>query len=86
MLITLLGDEPVLYGTDLDFGPGNSIRQALKEWQVTYARDWTYFATAETLQYHGHEVRGLELPTPVLRKIFHTNATRWIPGIESSNP
>jgi predicted TIM-barrel fold metal-dependent hydrolase len=74
----------VVYGTDLEFLTDESTADALKEWQETYARDWKFLATNETWQYHGHEVHGLALPGPVLREIFHENAVRWIPGIQSS--
>jgi len=74
----------VLYGTDLEFLTDESTGDALKDWQETYARDWRFLATNETWQYQGHQVQGLALPEPVLREIFHENAVRWIPGIESS--
>lgn len=78
--------DRVLYGTDLEFMPGDSVKEALNEWRDTYARDWKFFATSETIQYQGREIRGLELPIPVLRKIFHANAIQWIPGMASANP
>src|ERR1700683_3678093 len=74
----------VVYGTDLEFLTDESAADALKDWQETYARDWKFLATNETLQYHGHQIQGLALPEPVLREIFHENAVHWIPGIESS--
>jgi hypothetical protein len=33
------------------------------------------------LQYKGRQIEGLNLPEPVVRRIFHGNAVRWIPGI-----
>jgi hypothetical protein len=30
---------------------------------------------------NGKQVHGLNLPRPVLQKIFHDNAIRWIPGL-----
>jgi predicted TIM-barrel fold metal-dependent hydrolase len=73
----------VLYATDLEFLPDESAADALKDWQETYARDWKFLATNETLQYRGRQVQGLDLPAPVVREIFHDNAVRWIPGIAS---
>jgi hypothetical protein len=73
--------DRVLYGTDLLFMPKDNTAKALKEWEDTYARDWKYFATSQTVQYAGRNVQGLALPEPVLRKFFHDNAVRWLPGI-----
>jgi predicted TIM-barrel fold metal-dependent hydrolase len=73
--------DRVLYGTDLDLLPDDKIPDALKEWHSTYARDWKFLASGETLSLEGKQIQGLNLPDAVLRKIFHDNATRWIPGI-----
>jgi hypothetical protein len=73
--------DRVLYGTDLDLLPDANVQDTLTEWQSTYARDWRYLATGETLTVEGKQVRGLNLPQPVLQKIFRSNATRWIPGL-----
>lgn len=40
------------------------------------------FATNDTVEYKA--VRGLNLPEPVLRKIYHANAVKWFPGIVDS--
>jgi hypothetical protein len=53
----------------------------LKDWESTYARDWKFLATDQTLDYNGKKIHGLSLPEPVLRKIFRTNAQHWIPGL-----
>src|SRR6202162_1906265 len=74
----------VLYATDLEFLPDESADDALKDWQETYSRDWKFLATNEPFPYRGRQVQGLDLPAPVLREIFHDNAVRWIPGIDSS--
>ena len=73
--------DRVLYGTDLDVHADARLSDALSEWQSTYARDWKFLATGETLTVSGKQVRGLNLPQPVLEKIFRTNAMRWIPGL-----
>ncbi|MGA7554112.1 MAG: hypothetical protein WBW54_10230, partial [Candidatus Acidiferrales bacterium] len=73
--------DRVLYGTDLEFLAADATPDALKDWQETYARDWKFLATDQILQYRGHQVEGLALPEPVLRRIFHDNAVQWIPGI-----
>ena len=55
--------------------------KALAQWNDTYERDWKFFATDQTVEYKGHRYQGLALPGPVLGKIFHANAVRWLPGI-----
>jgi len=76
--------DRVLYGTDLELMPERKTEETLKEWTSTYERDWKYFATDQTVEYHGHYIKGLQLPLPVLRKLYHENAVRWIPGILTS--
>lgn len=73
--------DRVLYGTDLDLNPDANVQEDLKDWQSTYARDWKFLATGDTLDYEGKKIRGLDLPPAVLRKIFRTNAQHWIPGL-----
>ncbi len=73
--------DRVVYGTDLDMTANADIADTLKDWQSAYARDWKYLATGETLTVMGKQVRGLSLPRPVLQKIFHDNARKWIPGL-----
>jgi predicted TIM-barrel fold metal-dependent hydrolase len=76
--------DRVVYGTDLEFLAKNATSEALKDWQDTYARDWKFLATDQMLQLRGREVQGLNLPEPVLRRIYHDNAVHWIPGIADS--
>ena len=76
--------DRVLYGTDLEFLSAQPTPDALKDWQETYARDWKFLATDQMLPYRGRQIEGLNLPEPVLQRIFHDNAVRWIPGIVSS--
>jgi len=76
--------DRVLYGTDLEFLKAEATPDALKDWQETYARDWKFLATDQTLQLRGRSIEGLNLPEPVLRRIYHDNAVRWIPGIAAS--
>jgi predicted TIM-barrel fold metal-dependent hydrolase len=73
--------DRVLYGTDLDLPPDANFPEALKEWQSTYVRDWKFLATSETLSVEGKQIQGLNLPQPVLQKMFRSNAIRWIPGL-----
>ena len=73
--------DRVLYGTDGVFQLYDSTANARKEWEGTYARDWKFLATEESLEYQGRKIQGLKLPVSVLRKIFHDNAVQWIPGV-----
>jgi len=73
--------DRVLYATDLVVMPTDNTENALKEWTDTSERDWKFLATNQTIEYKGHSYQGLELPAPVLRKIFHDNAVHWLPGI-----
>ncbi len=73
--------DRVLYATDLEFLNEESTTDAVKEWQEIYARDWKFLATGQILRYKNRQIEGLNLPEPVVRRIFHDNAVRWIPGI-----
>ena len=73
--------DRIVYGTDLEFLPDESTADALKDWRETYTRDWKFLATDEKLPYKGRQITGLDLPAPVVRRIFHDNAVHWIPGI-----
>jgi hypothetical protein len=55
-------------------------------WERQYLLDWRYFSSDDMFDYHGHQVEGLNLPLPVLEKLYHDNALRWIPGIDASAP
>jgi len=73
--------DRVLYGTDLDLLPTAKVSEELPEWRSTYLRDWKFLATDEVVTVNTKQVRGLQLPKPVLQKIFHGNAVHWIPGL-----
>ena len=73
--------DRVLYGTDLILPVTANVQETLKKWEATYAQDWKFFATDETVVHDGKGIRGLKLPEPVVRKIFRENAARWVPGI-----
>ena len=73
--------DRVLYGTDLDFQADANPAEAEQEWRETYARDWKFLATDGTLELRGKKIEGLALPPGILKKIYHDNAVRWIPGI-----
>lgn len=76
----------MLYSTDLVLMPWDNPAEAVKSWEAEYARDWKFFATDETLTYNGRTIRGLTLPEPVLKRLYHTNAVKWVPGLSNSKP
>jgi predicted TIM-barrel fold metal-dependent hydrolase len=73
--------DRILYGTDLDLLATANVLETLKDWESTYVRDWRFLATDETFEQDGRKIRGLKLPEPVLRKIYRSNALRWMPGL-----
>lgn len=73
--------DRILYGTDDTLYPHDDGGAAVAQMESSYARDWRYFATDETLMYHHQKIEGLGLPEAILRKIYHKNAVRWFPGI-----
>jgi predicted TIM-barrel fold metal-dependent hydrolase len=80
-------DHPdrILYGTDLSFSQVASESAPPKTWRRQYLLDWRYFSTIDTFVYDDHEVQGLGLPHDVLKKLYHDNAVRWIPGIAGAS-
>lgn len=73
--------DRVLYGTDNNLEPGMDPASTLPRWEERYSQDWKYFSTDAWVEYHGRKYRGLALPRPILRKLYHDNAVRWVPGI-----
>lgn len=73
--------DRLIYATDNELSPKDQSQPKINEWEETYARDWRFLSTSDTLDYHGQRVQGLALPDPVLRKLYHGNAVHWFPGI-----
>jgi predicted TIM-barrel fold metal-dependent hydrolase len=73
--------DRLLYATDNELFAEGDVSEAIQSWEKTYAFDWRFFATSDTLQYRDRKVQGLNLPAPILRKLYHENAVRWIPGV-----
>ncbi len=74
--------DRLIYGTDIDYAGGAD--EKIRELESVYTNDWRFFATSDTVEYKGKPVKGLSLPEGVLRKIYHENAVKWFPGIESA--
>jgi predicted TIM-barrel fold metal-dependent hydrolase len=75
--------DRLIYGTDHHFRPGAKALETVQEWENSYADDWRFFATNDWVEYRGKRYQGLNLPRPVLEKLYHSNAVHWFPGIES---
>ena len=73
--------DRVLYGTDVDLEPGTNAADEMNDARSVCLRDWKYFATSELVTYDDRKIRGLGLPESTLRKLYHDNAMKWIPGI-----
>jgi predicted TIM-barrel fold metal-dependent hydrolase len=74
--------DRVVYGTDNVLFPPDNSEVVLKEWAARYERDWRYFSGEADVKFEEGTTKGLHLPAPVLRKLYHDNAVTWIPGIE----
>ncbi|HZD31816.1 MAG TPA: amidohydrolase family protein [Candidatus Angelobacter sp.] len=73
--------DRILYGTDLSYSTEDGDETTAQAWQKQYLLDWRYFSTDDKFLYAGREVQGLKLPGSILKKLYHDNATRWVPGI-----
>jgi predicted TIM-barrel fold metal-dependent hydrolase len=73
--------DRVLYATDQVVMPADKTDERVMEWADTFARDWKFLATNQTVEYRGQRYQGIGLPAPVLNKIFRLNALHWFPGI-----
>jgi predicted TIM-barrel fold metal-dependent hydrolase len=80
--------DRIIYGTDFGAGAFRSLEQGKSTAQEvaasldsTHERDWALLSTSGTMTSGRREVQGLGLSEKILRKIFHDNAVRWIPGI-----
>jgi len=72
--------DRVLYATDLEVQPRDKTADTLTHFRNTYERDWKFFSTNQFVEYKGHTYQGLDLPRPILQKLFHDNAIHWFPG------
>lgn len=79
-VLLLKYQDRFLYGTDLELS-AKEYAGDLHYWKSTYGNDWKFLATNELVEYKGQKYQGLALPEAVLRKIYHDNAVRWIPGV-----
>ncbi|MBB5063645.1 amidohydrolase family protein [Granulicella mallensis] len=73
--------DRLLYGTDNTIYPETEVGTWVSRAEVSYANDWRFLATDQTVEYGGRRLKGLALPNSVVKKIYHGNAVKWIPGI-----
>jgi predicted TIM-barrel fold metal-dependent hydrolase len=72
--------DRILYATDFSLREGDPAAAA-RSMQAVHDRDWRFFSGGDKMDYDGHPTQGLALSGGVLRKIFHDNALRWLPGL-----
>lgn len=73
--------DRLIYGTDLDYWAGSTSKETMERWEKYYARDWRFLATRDWVEYMGKKYQGLDLPQPILERLYHSNAVHWFPGI-----
>ncbi len=61
--------DRLLYATDNEFFADGDASEALRSWENTYAFDWRFFSTSDTLQYRDRKVQGLNL-----RPLFYASS------------
>lgn len=73
--------DRIIYATDDELPASANAATEVPQLEHGYAVDWRYLATNDTLEYRGQKVQGLNLPLPILCKLYHDNAVKWFPGI-----
>jgi len=73
--------DRLIYGTDDALYPQEDVQQMVTRSEASYARDWRFLATNNTVDYRGRKIQGLALPEPILQKLYHDNAVHWFPDI-----
>jgi predicted TIM-barrel fold metal-dependent hydrolase len=73
--------DRLLYGTDNSIYPETDVNKWVTRSEASYANDWRFLTTDLTLDYGGRQFKGLSLPNSIVRKIYHDNAVKWVPGI-----
>ncbi len=76
--------DRILWGTDLMELEWKDPASAIQRTERMYTSEWRYLVTSDSFPTSNGPVQGLALPEPVARKIFHENALKWIPLLNSS--
>jgi len=79
--------DQLIYSTDLTENPGADPEQAASRAHSVWLQDWEFFVTDNTMEVSGidREFRGLQLPKPVVNKLFSGNAETWFPPMKDFN-
>ncbi|MES2872602.1 MAG: amidohydrolase family protein [Bacteroidota bacterium] len=79
--------DRLIYATDHGVDAKSDLSTINKRLHETRMKDWTYFATNDemTSSSFSGTFKGLQLPKPVIDKIYRINAQKWFPGIDNSN-
>ncbi len=79
--------DRLIYATDHGVDAKSDLSTINKRLHETRMKDWTYFATNDdmTSSSFSGTFKGLQLPKPVIDKIYRINAEKWFPGIDNSN-
>ncbi len=75
--------DRLLYATDIVVSENSDIEERIEWLDNEWKSDWTYFSSNEEMNSPNVDgsFKGLDLDEDVLRKIYHTNAINWYPGI-----
>jgi len=77
--------DRLIYATDHGVDAKSDLSSINKRLHDSRMRDWTYFATNDdmTSSSFSGSFKGLQLPKPVIDKIYRINAQKWFPGIDN---
>ncbi|MFP4380695.1 MAG: amidohydrolase family protein [Candidatus Sumerlaeia bacterium] len=79
--------DRILFGVDWILEPPVSTmthaerKRLLENLRSRYYAYLRYFGTEEIIEYRTYKVIGLNLPEPILEKLYLHNAKHWIPGL-----
>ena len=74
--------DRILYGSDSGVGASSALDDRYQAIRERWLRDWRYFTTSDMIQVPelDRPVRGLELPKPIVEKLYRKNAQRLFPS------
>lgn len=77
--------DRLIYATDHGVDSKTDLSTMNKRLHDVRMRDWSYFATNDDMTSSSFEgtFKGLQLPKPVIEKIYRLNAQKWFPGIDN---
>jgi hypothetical protein len=74
--------DRILYGSDDNYGPGDSDSRAVADIHAGWLEDWRFLATSDRLRSSdfAHSFRGMHLPRQTVDKIYRDNARALFTG------